>query len=407
MTIDDESGFGGEQSEILAALTAAAKETGFALDDSGADDSGITEPSEVKDAISDPVSEADVRNGKVDLADDQEPTKAADKPADEAPEEAAEAKEGEADDKTDDAGQAADSVDWAGLGLGDDAAALGALPAETSARIAKSMQAFGEMTELVETYKDAYAARGINVTPDNLPTYMKSLARLDDYAARDPAGYAKWFVGATGLNPAELFNVAAPKKEAADPDAFDPWGDEEEEEPAPSKAAQPGQPAADAPPAFDPSRPSQAEIAREQARWAAVFQNYAEAKDDAGELRRPHFSKVVPAIEAGLKQVQAKAQASGETLRPEAIQSVLDTIYSAAVAADPELGPAEAARLAAAKARDAGRAKAKQGEERVRRAARASRTAAAPAPGARSNGVAPSNLPMKELIAGIASGEIT
>lgn len=376
MDVDFEAGLEAEQDEIFAALSAAAKETGFAPSEME-DDSGIEEPTDT--AVEDTrISEQDVRDGKLD-----------EKPI------AQEADDQGADDEGPDADQ---SIDWSAHGFDErDASALSALSAGRAAELNQSLTAFGAMKDLLDTYREPYAQRGLNLTVEQIPEYMANLAKLDHYAATNPEGYVKYLVNERlKLDPAKLFGLAA-KGSASDDDDWDPWGDDEEEATAVEPKKE--EPAKSA---FDPMKPNDAEIAAQNRRVAERIGAFAQEKNGAGELTRPHFERVAPVIQSFM----AVEKQNGKVFDLNNLQSELDRLYRQAVLATPDLGAAELAKIEAATARQEGEARAREGQERVRKAARASRTATSPAPGARSSGAASDDLPIDQLIAGIARGEI-
>lgn len=385
--IDENGGFEAEQNEVFSALFAAAKETGFS-----------TEAPEDADNFADPadplvedtrVSEQDVRDGKIDVdakADqhDDDPEAAEETPVEETKAEAKPADETPA-------------FDWTASGFGEeDAKALSALSPEKASQIQRAVTVDAAMQDLLTTYSEPYKARGINLTPELVPEYMASLARLDHMSHTDPAGYLRYVAERMGQNPAEVFGLNKDEaKSAKDDDDWDPWADDDDEKPEAKTAA----PAA---PKFDPTQLTDVEIQSRNRAVVGKIESFAQEKGDDGQLRRPHFEKVAPSIQAAM----AMERQAGRTHDLNNLHKELDRLYLLAVQADPELGPAEIAKIQAANARDQGQAQAREGVERIQKAARASRTASTPAPGARTNGATPSDLPIHELVAGIARGDI-
>jgi hypothetical protein len=390
---DEIGGLEAEQNEIFSALSAAAKETGFSTE-APEDADNFSEPADplVEDTR---VSEQDVRDGKIDV--DAKAEQHDDEPA----EEEAPAEEAKAEAKPEAEEKPADETpafDWTASGFGEeDAKALSSLSAEKAAQIQRAVTVDTAMQDLLATYSEPYKARGINLTPELVPEYMASLARLDHMAHTDPAGYLRYVAERMNQDPAEVFGLN--KAKSPDDDDWDPWADDDEEKPAAKAEAKPAAPEA---PKFDPTQPTEVEL---QARNRAVvtkIESFAQEKGADGQLLRPHFEKVAPSIQAAM----AMERQAGRTHDLNNLHKELDRLYLLAVQADPELGPAEYAKIQAANARDQGQAKAREGVERIQKAARASRTASTPAPGARTNGATPSDLPIHELVAGIARGDI-
>lgn len=64
----------------------------------------------------------------------------------------------------------------------------------------KAAEEYAPFREIISQRQQLLQQRGIK--PDQ---WFNNLAQLDDYATRDPKGFAKWYVQNTGLDPRELF----------------------------------------------------------------------------------------------------------------------------------------------------------------------------------------------------------
>lgn len=71
---------------------------------------------------------------------------------------------------------------------------------EKYAEQVKAAQEYAPFREIISQRQQLLQQRGIK--PDQ---WFNNLAQLDDYATRDPKGFAKWYVQNTGLDPRELF----------------------------------------------------------------------------------------------------------------------------------------------------------------------------------------------------------
>ena len=66
----------------------------------------------------------------------------------------------------------------------------------------KAAQEYAPFREIISQRQQLLQQRGIK--PDQ---WFNNLAQLDDYATRDPKGFAKWYIQNTGLDPRELFGA--------------------------------------------------------------------------------------------------------------------------------------------------------------------------------------------------------
>lgn len=73
---------------------------------------------------------------------------------------------------------------------------------EKYAEQVKAAQEYAPFREIISQRQQLLQQRGIK--PDQ---WFNNLAQLDDYATRDPKGFAKWYVQNTGLDPRELFGA--------------------------------------------------------------------------------------------------------------------------------------------------------------------------------------------------------
>lgn len=71
---------------------------------------------------------------------------------------------------------------------------------EKYAEQVKAAQEYAPFREIISQRQQMFQQRGLK--PDQ---WFNNLAQLDDYATRDPAGFAKWYVQNTGLDPRDLF----------------------------------------------------------------------------------------------------------------------------------------------------------------------------------------------------------
>jgi hypothetical protein len=71
---------------------------------------------------------------------------------------------------------------------------------EKYAEQVKAAQEYAPIRDIITQRQQLLQQRGIR--PDQ---WMSNLAQLDDYATRDPAGFARWYVQNTGLDPRQLF----------------------------------------------------------------------------------------------------------------------------------------------------------------------------------------------------------
>jgi len=71
---------------------------------------------------------------------------------------------------------------------------------EKYAEQVKQAQEYAPFRDIISQREQMFQQRGLK--PDQ---WFSNLAQLDDYATRDPKGFAKWYVQNTGLDPRELF----------------------------------------------------------------------------------------------------------------------------------------------------------------------------------------------------------
>ena len=91
---------------------------------------------------------------------------------------------------------------------------------EKYAEQVKAAQEYAPIRDIISQRQQLLQQRGIR--PDQ---WMSNLAQLDDYATRDPAGFAKWYVQNTGLDPRQLFGQQLGQAQQAYEQAQDQYVD--------------------------------------------------------------------------------------------------------------------------------------------------------------------------------------
>ena len=82
---------------------------------------------------------------------------------------------------------------------------------EKYAEQVKAAQEFTPYREVISARQQMFQQRGIK--PEQ---WFNNLAQLDDFATRDPKGFAKWYIQNTGLDPRELFGLQQQAQAAQD-----------------------------------------------------------------------------------------------------------------------------------------------------------------------------------------------
>ena len=91
---------------------------------------------------------------------------------------------------------------------------------EKYAEQVKAAQEYAPIRDIITQRQQLLQQRGIR--PDQ---WMSNLAQLDDYATRDPAGFARWYVQNTGLDPRQLFGQQLGQAQQAYQQAQDEYVD--------------------------------------------------------------------------------------------------------------------------------------------------------------------------------------
>lgn len=373
---------------VFAAIEAAKQEIGF--DQSLIEDaSGITTPF-AADAMTklDTVAEQDFRDARSQRLERPAPEKPLEPQVEAESEEPAEPAASEEAAKPAEPAQPTHGIDFKAFDLPEEAAAaLAALPDDKANAIAANLTLANNIMQSAAAFSDFYRQTGVDMSPEAIPGHVNALLRLDHLSLTNPAGYLNYAVSALEQKTQGKISRDALAREWGyvkkgeeqwrdDDEDFDPWRDEAATTPTAAKATPP-QPEQPPRPAFDPSQPSELERRHAQMRSQSAIEAWASEKDASGELKRPHLTKVMPAVIE-----LARARVAGNGGRPLPTEA-WDEVYQRAVLAHPELGAAEQTRLAAQALQKQGAQKAREGEDRVARAQRASRQTLSPAPGAR------------------------
>lgn len=188
---------------------------------------------------------------------------------------------------------------------------------------------------------------------------IKWLLDVDGYARKDPAGYAKWFMQQAGLTPQQLFpEFGQGQTQQADAEWIDPEITKTREELGSLKSTI-GQLQSYIQ-QLESGRKAEANSANER-----IIQQFAEAKDAAGNLLHPHFGELED-------RMAWELQNNPELLEMAPGPDKLKAAYDIAVWANPTtrqaMLEAEKAALAQSQALEAAEAQKRQAAERARSA---------------------------------------
>ena len=208
----------------------------------------------------------------------------------------------------------------------------------------KLAQEYEPIRQIITARGDLLKQRGIQ--PDQ---WLSNLAQLDDYATRDPAGFAKWYVQNTGLDPRQLFGQQPQQAQQA-------YGQQAQDEYVDPQVSRLQAELAQMQRQFQSvqqglqSQQQQQEARLLQQRQQEIEQ-FRTAKGPDGKLQHPYFDEVVGTAISLLRAGAASDLASA---------------YDAAIHANPQTRAKVLADINAQQRREAEKAKREHAQKAVR-----------------------------------------